>query len=786
MSDLYDAGPTYTVNMEHLRWGRFSMGAPGTGPDVSEVIFVQTAVSLGDPEQTQLVEQLTPVREAIEPELLGFENLIQRDLDDARVSNALIPYLLESESGMARMFPSILVLLLPVKHERTEKFYFPVQPGSPVQSGAHERVPVAYGDGDRQWAFEFSRLRTKAGTYLPFGAHLRVNPQFCKFAIIDGQHRAMALLALWRNLNKWPDPGKPFKDFYANHPREKLLKLDLGGLSLPVTICFFPQLHAGNPSAESKNLSVIKAARKLFLDVNRNAKTPSKARQVLLDDTRITSDFVRAIMTQIKDKPAAKSGLRLWNLYYDQLEDHESALPKIAVTSVLHLQFMLRMLLLGARPHKGERLVTRTDFGVYDPGKQDNNRTLVELLSWETRFSENAASWKDETVPSEYRDAVVSAFAESWGRVILNYLEQFPAFQSLGTAAAESKTYLEQSTSDEDPLVLRMMFEGQGVRAVHDAIRDAMEDQDGQRYPFPEATKNVFRKQGKRLAEVEEQAIARAAELYWAQGKPWPTWMTTEQRQTLTQTFSTALCARLFKTKAFQVGVIMAIGHVERTLAEERRPFFWKADVPSLLIEQLAAYFRPSAIPGNNYSPEKAATWVKDTIQDGRIGGFVERGLYRHVRDVLGGDLKDGRWQLAKYCTMEIVSSRVKEVTQARELWLSRKEAEGIDRSNLDDMLAEVGRIIDDANWQYRERLLVHALEEARKKHRRDTGHEASDEEVKAFWLDACDKLAQKLEFSLKSPEPELKRVRNYPRRDAEQAVDQDDLAEAEDNSSPS
>lgn len=149
----------------------------------------------------------------------------------------------------------------------------------------------------------------------------------------------------------------------------------------------------------------------------------------------------------------------------------------------------------------------RTDFGIYEPRAQDNNRTLVELLGWETHFGEHAASWKDETVPAEYGQAVVDRFLASWGKVIINFLERFPAFQSLGAAAAESKTYLDQSTLDEDPLVLRMMFEGQGVRAVHDSIRDAMESQDGMRYPFPENTKNVFRKQGKRLAEVEEQAV---------------------------------------------------------------------------------------------------------------------------------------------------------------------------------------------------------------------------------------------------------------------------------------
>lgn len=767
-ADMYESGPNYPVNLEHMRWGRFStVPAGATESDPAEVLYVQTSISLGDPEHATLVEQLAPIREAIEPELLGFENLIQRDLDDARVANALIPYLLDQGGGTVRMFPSILVLLIPTHRERIEKFYLPRQDLPPVSSGPHELVSTAYGDGDREWAFEFSRRRTKVGTYLPYGSTLRVNPQRCKFAIIDGQHRAMALLALWRNLNKWPDSGKPFRDFYSNHSREKLLKIDQRGLSLPVTICFFPELHSSNAVAVSRDLSVVKAARKLFLDVNRSAKPPSKARQVLLDDTRISSDFVRAIMTAIKDREPSKPGLRLWNLYYDQVEDNESALPKVSVTSVLHIQYMVRMLLLGARPHKGERLVTRVDFNVYNPSVQDNNRTLVEMLGWEQSFGDQAATWKDETVPLESRPAAIKSFMQRWGAVIRNFLDHFPVYEAFATASAESRANLQLSVATEDPLVLRMIFEGQGIRSVHEAIRAEMESEGGNGYPYPDESKTVFKKQSKRLEAVEEMAMARAAELYWGQGKPWPTWMSEEDRQVLVKTFVHSLSSRVFKTKAFQVGVIMTIGHVERKLPEERRSLFWTADVPDLLVRLMSAYFRPSGFPGNSLGVERSKTWVAETLNEGRISGLVERGLYRHVRDVEGGDLKDGRWQLMKYCAMEIMLSGAKEVAESRDVWLEGAR-QTFPTAHVDSLLMDVERICRDAVWQYRDLLLVDHLESLRLKHRRDTGHEATDTEIQAFWTDVCGQLARKLAFSMNISKEEVLKLETRPRKGAE------------------
>jgi hypothetical protein len=781
VADLYSTGPTYRLNLEHLRWGRYAMpkARPGSVGDPGEVYFVQTSVNLADPAQTQLIEQLAPVRETMEQQHLGFENLLQRDLDDSRVAGALIPYLLEDSTTLVRMFPSILVLLLPWQQNRLSLRYLPrQQPDQVAPEGGSglERVAMAYGDGDRKWGFEFSRLKTKAGSYLPYGAHLRVNPQFCRFAIIDGQHRAMALLALWRNLTTWPPDGRPFRDFYANFTREQIQKLDLESLSLPVTLCFFPQLWEGNPALAATDVNVIKYARKLFLDVNRTAKPPSKARQVLLDDVRITSDFVRGVMSTIKDKPATEPGLRLWNLYYDQMEDNESALPKVAVTSVLHIQYMIRMLLLGAKPHQGDRLVTRTDFGFHNPGKQNNSHTLVELLGWKEKFGHDATSWRDETIPTEHRAAAINGFMATWGRVILRFFESLPAFQAIALASAESRTHLETSTAEGDDLVKRMLFEGQGVRSVHDEIREKMDDAESP-YPYPEAARNVFKKQGRRLVQVEDQTQMRAAELFWGRGqKPWPNWLAenAEAKKELEQHFGTKLAAWLFKTKAFQVGVIMAIGHIERKLDEQSRPLFWSTDVPEMLLSQLAAYFQPEGF--RNAPPDQQAEWMKTTLENHRVGGFVgdTASLYSFVRDTFPGPLQDSKWQFVKYCVMEIFRSRIPEVRAARKEWRANALTQ-VSEDAVQSLLDEIDGIVDEAVSTYRDHLLSARLDMRRRQHRRDTGHEATDADAGQFWRESCEQLADRLQFSMNLQPKELEALRKRPRLDPDEEVDFDE-----------
>ena len=77
--------------------GSFKVGKKNSTERSLEVRYMLTHVSL-DPqavEDQKLLERLMPVREVFDLKELDFDEIMQRDIDDARVSLELIPYLLD-------------------------------------------------------------------------------------------------------------------------------------------------------------------------------------------------------------------------------------------------------------------------------------------------------------------------------------------------------------------------------------------------------------------------------------------------------------------------------------------------------------------------------------------------------------------------------------------------------------------------------------------------------------------------------------------------------------------
>ena len=107
--------------------------------------YIQTHItfSLDGGHQERLFQNLIPVREIFVPRDLGFEDLMQRDIDDARVSLALIPYLLSQQAvGQVKFFPPIVTVVLPVgpnkeplaKYQRLKKSQY-LSHGTPTNIG---------------------------------------------------------------------------------------------------------------------------------------------------------------------------------------------------------------------------------------------------------------------------------------------------------------------------------------------------------------------------------------------------------------------------------------------------------------------------------------------------------------------------------------------------------------------------------------------------------------------------------------------------------------------------
>jgi hypothetical protein len=203
------------------------------------VKYIQTHISfdLDGGHKERLFSNLLPVREIFQTKDLGFDDLMQRDIDDGRVSTELIPYLLEPGQAV-KFFPPIVAVIVPVGPQKQLLNSYPAITEEEIADNGFTRKIQRSGPKGKE-SFEFEQLEV-GGDILEFdNARLRINTNRCKIVIVDGQHRAMALLALYRNIKGWPDNTAAVKHYYTRWSHEHLGQFDLRNVSLPMAICAF-------------------------------------------------------------------------------------------------------------------------------------------------------------------------------------------------------------------------------------------------------------------------------------------------------------------------------------------------------------------------------------------------------------------------------------------------------------------------------------------------------------------------------------------------------------------
>ncbi|TOA27751.1 hypothetical protein, partial [Vibrio parahaemolyticus] len=107
--------------------GSFKVGKSDSSMSL-DVKYLLTTVGLNfnQGSDDKLLKELAPVREIFNFKDLDFDEIMQRDIDDARVSSELIPYILDnSQTGLIKFFPPIVVVALPLESNENKpaKFY---------------------------------------------------------------------------------------------------------------------------------------------------------------------------------------------------------------------------------------------------------------------------------------------------------------------------------------------------------------------------------------------------------------------------------------------------------------------------------------------------------------------------------------------------------------------------------------------------------------------------------------------------------------------------------------
>lgn len=438
-------------------YGRFKTAA-------GEVCFLESKARLSNSteisSESRLTQFLRPVREALPVAEMNFNQLLQRDLDDHRVAVELVPYLLTPKREGPAFFPPIVACLLPFNNRVPSDSFPTAAAPQEIKDFATWRA-VEYGA-----AFRADVLVGKDGKDHPLRiGRVNWNPEAAELVIIDGQHRAMALLAVDRTINhRWTGSAEKYKAFYepvvkrclANMSAEQRAAV-FESLELPVTIIWFAGLNEGQ--------SQHKAARKVFVDLNKNARPPSPSRLMLLSDNDLVSIFTREVLNRMRTEGA---GYPIFGVEYDNpARDQASSAKWSTLINITAVYECVRRLMCG--PEK-----FFTDMSTMFVGR--DNETQMRLLLQESLDVKNALPQVIEDDRSYERDEIdqqnfpskrvailVDQFEKGWGSLISHFYARLKPFQIHAEALRQLREGWMPNGDPASSLAKEAIFEGVGL-----------------------------------------------------------------------------------------------------------------------------------------------------------------------------------------------------------------------------------------------------------------------------------------------------------------------------------
>jgi hypothetical protein len=386
-----------------------------------KVSYLMTSARLGidsPDDESRLARALRPVREVLDVNSMSFSQLLQRDLDDYRVVTELVPYLLEGGiNSTPAFFPPILAVLLPFQADR-EVPAFPA-PGDvvTVDDGGLPLTEIAYGN-----AFAVRRLAETDGHRRINYGQLAWNDEGARVVVLDGQHRAMALLAIQRTVSKtWDNSGRGarYRNFYERRVAAMLDETgaDLDEIRFPVTICWYPEAVA-----ESN-----RSARQLFVDVNKEARPPSGDRVVLLNDSNLLDIFTREFLDHLR---AGESHPPLYAIEYDQSRTAGIHSKWSSISSLRSIQHIIDYLVFGPRKYLEEVDISiRGSRGAqYSEDEIVRERLRVStILPFEIATPDGVFDRNDLgkfSFPAEVKQRLVDEFLLGWGGAVRRLLAE--------------------------------------------------------------------------------------------------------------------------------------------------------------------------------------------------------------------------------------------------------------------------------------------------------------------------------------------------------------------------
>jgi hypothetical protein len=353
----------------------------------------------------------------------SLKELFQREIDEKRVEDDIVKgYLLDPRK--LKFFNAITIVLMPKGDDGKIKDNFDI-------SSEMNPPPIPW-DGtdpeDEQWNHEEAKVANFDGVqFVSIGtqARLRWDEKKVLAVAVDGQHRLWALRTFREN--------QKFRGGTLRKDEEKT--------KIPI---MFVLLHpdAGYQNLQSEaDASIRGIARELFTDLNKNAKTVDKARELILDDRSINARCVRTLVTETTGKDSQdKLPLSLIRWQDDQNKFDSS----YYLNSLVHLDSLV-LATLDLKPPRDpmeKKQVTAfidsidSTLGINENKVQYEGRTLEDYYIED--FCEDGEPVTPlARIPENYLDSAIEGFKVNFRPWFVKLLLEFKPYHNLLQYARE-------------------------------------------------------------------------------------------------------------------------------------------------------------------------------------------------------------------------------------------------------------------------------------------------------------------------------------------------------------
>jgi len=288
-------------------------GQFGTGAN-TRIFYVQTAIKFRDLEKIKLISDIPG------SEKWSIKELFQREVDTKRVEKEIVPYFRDTKK--VKFFSPLIITLLPIADLGEGNSIISRTPKIIERKGTVEHMSGDYEILEYEGYFRFGYSPGEPWGFVEWN-DLNITP-----VAIDGQHRLCAL-----------------KYFFSLPSNEA----DLQSWSIPIVIF---SVKPANKAEE--HLPLINVVRNIFIVINKEAKPPSEARQIILNDESINNLCVQELLEyshendvkEIDQRDPEKMPLYLYN-WRDISERDDAREDDTTLLRIVELRSWLERYVIG-------------------------------------------------------------------------------------------------------------------------------------------------------------------------------------------------------------------------------------------------------------------------------------------------------------------------------------------------------------------------------------------------------------------------------------------------------